>query len=337
MKQRATFHEYTAAADPSTFMSAVPLGVFPAELHEAVDGKTGVLHLDASAALTIPSPATTPNLAAAFVRIRPTESVVVRAPSATSHLFYVIRGDGESRTVCGAHSGRNAVIVWHTGDLFTIPAVDSVEHSAITDSALYWVNDAPLLQYLGAVPTGPPKFETALYTREALTEEMARVNADAEAGSRNRNGVLLGNEGVPKTRTLTHTLWALYNQLPAHVTQPPHRLQSVALDLCVSAGPGTYTLMSPELDGSGRLVNPIRADWRAGAVFVTPPGWWHSHHNESDVNAIVLPVQVRTTGRCDGSWRAPSTCIDKCETDAAPRTCTPHCAGRWPLHTSAHT
>jgi gentisate 1,2-dioxygenase len=24
---------------------------------------------------------------------------------------------------------------------------------------------------------------------------------------------------------------------------------------------------------------------------VTPPGWWHSHHNESDEDAIVLPVQ----------------------------------------------
>ena len=25
---------------------------------------------------------------------------------------------------------------------------------------------------------------------------------------------------------------------------------------------------------------------------MTPPGIWHSHHNESDVDAIVLPVQV---------------------------------------------
>ncbi len=27
------------------------------------------------------------------------------------------------------------------------------------------------------------------------------------------------------------------------------------------------------------------------AAFVTPPGWWHSHQNESDEDAIVLPVQ----------------------------------------------
>ena len=26
-------------------------------------------------------------------------------------------------------------------------------------------------------------------------------------------------------------------------------------------------------------------------MFVTPPGWWHSHHNESDEVAWVLPMQ----------------------------------------------
>jgi hypothetical protein len=26
-------------------------------------------------------------------------------------------------------------------------------------------------------------------------------------------------------------------------------------------------------------------------VFITPPGWWHSHHNETDSAAWVLPMQ----------------------------------------------
>ena len=34
-----------------------------------------------------------------------------------------------------------------------------------------------------------------------------------------------------------------------------------------------------------------RAEWETGAMFVTPPGWWHSHHNESAEEAWVLPVQ----------------------------------------------
>lgn len=60
----------------------------------------------------------------------------------------------------------------------------------------------------------------------------------------------------------------------------------------MSAAPqGTYTLMGPELDEKGWVKNPIRLDWASGACFVTPPGWWHSHHNDSEEDAWVLPLQ----------------------------------------------
>jgi gentisate 1,2-dioxygenase len=49
--------------------------------------------------------------------------------------------------------------------------------------------------------------------------------------------------------------------------------------------------MGEQLDAEGRIVQPVRRDWKPGAAFVTPPGWWHSHHNETDTPAIVLPVQ----------------------------------------------
>mmetsp|Transcript_31062 Transcript_31062/g.53465 ORF Transcript_31062/g.53465 Transcript_31062/m.53465 type:complete len:457 (+) Transcript_31062:172-1542(+) len=111
-------------------------------------------------------------------------------------------------------------------------------------------------------------------------------------------------EGKPKsggdeqqgsgTLTLTPTLWSLLNVLPAHDHQQPHRHNSVALDLAVYASPkgGVYTLMGPDLDETGtRVKNPIRCDWSTGSVFLTPPGWWHSHHNESDEKAWVLPMQ----------------------------------------------
>ena len=41
----------------------------------------------------------------------------------------------------------------------------------------------------------------------------------------------------------------------------------------------------------GEIINPIRCDWQSGGVFITPAGWWHSHHNESDKTAWVLPMQ----------------------------------------------
>ena len=93
------------------------------------------------------------------------------------------------------------------------------------------------------------------------------------------------------TLTLTPTLWSLYNLLPKRSWQKPHRHNSVALDLCVSAKEGVYTLIGDALDAEGRIIDPIRADWKPGAVFTTPPGLWHSHHNESDEDALVLPVQ----------------------------------------------
>ena len=88
-------------------------------------------------------------------------------------------------------------------------------------------------------------------------------------------------------------LWSLLNKLPAGDVQRPHRHQSVALDLCVSAptSGAVYTLMGPELDEDGWVKDPIRMDWASGAVFTTPPGWWHSHHNESGEAAWVLPIQ----------------------------------------------
>ena len=49
--------------------------------------------------------------------------------------------------------------------------------------------------------------------------------------------------------------------------------------------------MGPELDEAGWVRDPVRMEWASGAVFTTPPGWWHSHHNESGEDAWVLPTQ----------------------------------------------
>jgi gentisate 1,2-dioxygenase len=107
----------------------------------------------------------------------------------------------------------------------------------------------------------------------------------------NRTGILLSNPNFPLTMTLTHTLWSLYNVLPKRVVQKPHRHNSIAIDYCVAAGENTYTMIGKNIDDEGNIINPIKAKWVAGSVFITPPGWWHSHHNESDEDAIVLPIQ----------------------------------------------
>merc|ERR1711862_232341 len=79
----------------------------------------------------------------------------------------------------------------------------------------------------------------------------------------------------------------------SHAKQDPHKHNSVALDLAVSSGQQgkVYTLLGRQLSKNGTIVHPMRAEWQSGGVFVTPPGWWHSHHNEGSVPAWVLPVQ----------------------------------------------
>ena len=79
--------------------------------------------------------------------------------------------------------------------------------------------------------------------------------------------------------------------LPVDAVQKPHRHQSVALDLILDCRPGCYTLVGPRLDADGAIVEARRVDWEPGGAFVTPPGWWHAHHNESGAEAHLLPVQ----------------------------------------------
>jgi gentisate 1,2-dioxygenase len=91
--------------------------------------------------------------------------------------------------------------------------------------------------------------------------------------------------------TITHVLWAMFGLLPVNASQAPHRHQSVAVDLVVDAKPGCYTLVGKSLNKDGTIKDPERFDWQPHSVFVTPPGLWHSHHNESGLPAHILPIQ----------------------------------------------
>lgn len=273
---QAEVKEYMSAVNPP--MPKIDVIDYPSALHEG--GLTRVIPFDLSKELQTDYPATSPNLLASFLKISAGDTLKTDT-KATSQMFYVIRGKGRTQM-------KHGTIEWKQGDLFTLPSVPDALHSATEDTAIYMVNDAPLLNYLGVAPT-KEKFTPVLYTQERLTQELADIRKVAEG--RNRTGFLLSNPNFPITMTLTHTLWALYNVLPAGVAQKPHRHNSIALDFCVAAGPETYTLIGKDIDADGNIINPIKAMWTPGSAFITPPGWWHSHHNDSDQDAIVLPIQ----------------------------------------------
>lgn len=140
-------YEYTSAADPH--MAPIPVMIHPPELHQS--GPTRIIPFDLSSQLRLDYPATSPNLMASYLRICKGDCLETNA-TATSQAFYVIRGSGKSSTEHGE-------VEWSEGDLFVLPASKSaVNHTASTDTAIYWITDEPLMTHLGrfSYTTPPP-------------------------------------------------------------------------------------------------------------------------------------------------------------------------------------
>jgi gentisate 1,2-dioxygenase len=130
-----------------------------------------------------------------------------------------------------------------------------------------------------------------VFEHSKAAAKLEQIANDPVTSQANRVSVLLANSNFPQTRTITHTLWAMFGLLPKGKVQYPHRHESVALDFVISCKPGCYTMIGTELDSDGMIKNGHRENWVSGASFITPAGYWHSHHNESGEDAHVLPIQ----------------------------------------------
>jgi gentisate 1,2-dioxygenase len=279
----ARYFEYSVAANPvgSGHIPRLPMEMFPARRHQEI--ATGIIPFDLSEGLAITSgPATSPALLASFIRIAPGAEIET-APVATSELYHVISGTGVS-TIDGKR------LAWGAGDFFVLPANSTTTHSAETDTTMYWVTDEPLLRHLGVAPTHA-RFEATHFPAERVQSELATIEASPRATDRNRLAVLLNTAPNDLTQTVTHVLWAMYGLLPVGAVQRPHRHQSVALDLVGACEPGCYTLVGRSIDERGEIIDPLRVDWEPSTAFVTPPGLWHAHYNESGARAFIIPIQ----------------------------------------------
>lgn len=252
--------------------------------------------------------ATTPNLLAGFIKLDAEQNLFYGIDSdsdsednnssvsddthsrddidlnASSHFFYIIEGN-----VKITFNNTNSFTA-SSGDIIVLPKINKMEITSYVESSIYYVNDSPLLNYIGAVPN-KEMFQACCYTNDFIIEKLNLLSNN----NSNRKGILLGNEDTEKsgTRTITHTLWTLYNELPKLTNQRVHKHNSVAIDYCVYSPDETkvYTLIGNKLDEYGNIINPEKVYWKTGTMFITPPGLWHSHHNETHDNAYVLPIQ----------------------------------------------
>jgi gentisate 1,2-dioxygenase len=174
--------------------------------------------------------------------------------------------------------------------VITLPARSRARYTAGDDAVLYHVDDSPLLSYLGVEAT-TRRFRPTRFDGETARARLEAVAAERGAAERSRMAVLLGNARHDQTLTATHTLWAMLGVLPGGAVQRAHRHQSIAVDLIIDCRPGCYSLVGDTVDSDGHIVGAERVEWETGGAFVTPPGLWHSHHNESGAPAHLLPVQ----------------------------------------------
>lgn len=276
----APMREYVNAAVPP--MPTIPIQFFSSHNRE----KTGIYDFDLRKEINVAYPATSPNLLASFIVIRKGDSVSCVLNS-TSNLFFIIEGSGTCKI------DEYDIREFNSGDILVVPHHD-IEFITSVNSKIYWVNDSPLLNYLN-VDASKPKHNPLYFSKAQLLKFVDNISVDP---TKNRTGILLGNfltnsfPGGSGTLTVTNTLWCLLNILPGNTIQKPHRHNSVAIDLCVAGGsPSVYTMMGKDIDASGNIKDPIRCEWTTGCVFTTPPGYWHSHHNDGVNDAYVLPVQ----------------------------------------------
>lgn len=236
-------------------------------------------------------PATSPNLSVSYIKIM--NNFKHSISNSSSNVFYVIKGSGLTKSEFGD-------IEWSEGDIFILPynMFDITHNTSDEEAILLWANDSPLLKFLGSKPT-TFMFSPVMYRKSEILKEMTSLNNTHTRNNnnprKNRNGLLLTNPEMMELNlnTLTHTMWSLYNSIAPNTVQKPHRHNSVAIDYCIDADPNgnTYTLMGEKIDDDGNIINPEKLIWKKGAVFTTPPGWWHSHHNESNITGLVFPIQ----------------------------------------------
>lgn len=269
--------------------SDVPPATFVDEIQKALDPNTatGIIYCDISDILDIGVPATTPNVLARYVVIRPGEHI--RLDSAASTLvFYGIAGAGD------LDSGDTA-IGWQSGDVILMPGGAPIELRAKSDrNAVLWIaGDEPLMYFLNVDPksTRTAAIKPVHYPAKDIRQQIDLIySAEQEPDTAGR-AIIFSSESHDGSRNIAPVLTLALNTLDPGTQTRPHRHNSVAVML-VLAGDNCHSTLD---DGVKQ--------WSELSTTITPPFAWHAHHNNGSKRAELLIIQdggVFTHSRVSG-------------------------------------
>ncbi len=191
------------------------------------------------------------------------------SPNATSMLFYCLRGPATARSSGAGGTRRIAVGARRRRHRFPVgpsPAPGRTGGGPVPRRRLAAARLSRA--WRPPRPGSPPHASTA----SGPAPGWPRWPPTPTPPRRSRVAVLLGNARNDQTLTATHTLWAMLGVLPEGHVQRPHRHQSIALDLIVTATRAATPWSGPRSEPDGTIVDPVRVEWEPGGAFVTPPG-----------------------------------------------------------------
>jgi len=256
-------------------LAPVPSHVFAREAEAALapDAPTGLIECDQSGAMQCPFAATTPLMLARYATIQ-AGATLETSFEATGAIFYVIRGEGETRQADGA-------LGWAKGDVFLMPGGAPMRHSATTNAVLWVVTNEPQFAYdkARAADLTSSEVEPVHYPASDIEAQIDLLYQYTPGKSQSGIAVIFSSDRQEERRNIMPTLTLSLNTLAPKSHQPAHRHNSAAITLV--------------LDGEAchSMVGGMKAQWRPWATVVTPPGAPHSHHNDGGRLAKFLIVQ----------------------------------------------
>ena len=157
-------YEYESNVNPS--LKSIPISTKNIDTCDY-----GIHFIDFSEIYNVPFRATSPNLLASFIKIEGNYELILETKknnsnfNASSHLFYIMQGtceiilDNESFKI-------------NKGDLFISPcfSLTNIINKAKEDLQIYYINDSPLLNYLGSISLNQI-FKATIYSNEFLEEK----------------------------------------------------------------------------------------------------------------------------------------------------------------------